>query len=215
MTSNATSAKATTSARRITGGNSVRLSGSGVPVASSGSARPLGRTRNWLFPLLAADMAGETRHRLMRRAQAGITRRLRKRFRRRIVSAGPLDITSVSSSRREPCGPRRVGWAEASRDALSALGQIMTQAFARTRRPSPRVTNALLLAGAMLMAPVIFASTASAQVLGYAPAPRSAFPSDNMVAPDEPAATGEASVLPERLRRTVVSLDTREAPGTV
>jgi lipoprotein-anchoring transpeptidase ErfK/SrfK len=85
----------------------------------------------------------------------------------------------------------------------------MTQTFARTRRPSPRVTNALILAGAMLMGPVIFASTASAQVLGYAPAPRSAFPSDNMVAPDEPAA------LPERLRRTVVSLDTREAPGTV
>jgi lipoprotein-anchoring transpeptidase ErfK/SrfK len=93
----------------------------------------------------------------------------------------------------------------------------MTQTFARIRRPSPRVTNALILAGAMLMGPVIFASTASAQVLGYAPAPRSAFPSDNMVAPDEPAATdnGEASVLPERLRRTVVSLDTREAPGTV
>jgi lipoprotein-anchoring transpeptidase ErfK/SrfK len=69
----------------------------------------------------------------------------------------------------------------------------------------------------MLMGPVIFASTASAQVLGYAPPPRSAFPSDNMVAPDEPAATddGNGSVLPERLRRTVVSLDTREAPGTV
>jgi lipoprotein-anchoring transpeptidase ErfK/SrfK len=69
----------------------------------------------------------------------------------------------------------------------------------------------------MLMGPVIFASTASAQLLGYAPAPRSAFPSDNMVAPEEPAATddGNGSVLPERLRRTVVSLDTREAPGTV
>jgi lipoprotein-anchoring transpeptidase ErfK/SrfK len=66
----------------------------------------------------------------------------------------------------------------------------------------------------MLMAPVIFASTASAQVLGYAPAPQSAFPSDNMIAPDQPMAA-DGSVLPERLRRTVVSLDTREAPGTV
>src|SRR5258708_7182693 len=90
----------------------------------------------------------------------------------------------------------------------------MTQAFARTRRPSPRVTNALVLAGAMLMAPVIFASTASAQVLGYAPAPQSAFPSNNMIAPDQPMA-GDGSVLPEGLRRTVVSLDTREAPGAV
>jgi lipoprotein-anchoring transpeptidase ErfK/SrfK len=69
----------------------------------------------------------------------------------------------------------------------------------------------------MLMAPVIFSSAASAQVLGYAPAPQSAFPSDNMIAPDQPAATddGNGSVLPERLRRTVVGLDTREAPGTV
>jgi len=93
----------------------------------------------------------------------------------------------------------------------------MTQIFATTRRPSPRVTNALVLAGALLIAPVIFASTASAQVLGYASAPQSAFPSDNMVAPDEPALTedGAGSVLPERLRRTVVALDTREAPGTV
>jgi lipoprotein-anchoring transpeptidase ErfK/SrfK len=98
-----------------------------------------------------------------------------------------------------------------------ASGQIMTQISGRFRRPSPRVTNALVLAGAMLMAPVIFSSAASAQVLGYAPAPRSAFPSDNMIAPDQPAATddGDGSVLPERLRRTVVGLDTREAPGTV
>jgi lipoprotein-anchoring transpeptidase ErfK/SrfK len=99
-----------------------------------------------------------------------------------------------------------------------ASGQIMTQTFAANRRPSPRVTNALVLAGALLIAPVIFAGEASAQVLGYASAPQSAFPSDNiMVAPGEPSLTddGDASVLPERLRRTIVSLDTREAPGTI
>ncbi len=95
-----------------------------------------------------------------------------------------------------------------------ASGQIMTQAFAGNRTSSSRVTSALVLAGAMLLAPVVFSSAASAQVLGYAPAPQSAFPSDNMVAPDEPAATGD-SALPEQLRRTVVALDTREAPGTV
>jgi lipoprotein-anchoring transpeptidase ErfK/SrfK len=98
-----------------------------------------------------------------------------------------------------------------------ASGQIMTQTSGRLRRLSPRVTNALILAGALVMAPVIFSSGASAQVLGYAAAPQSAFPSNNMVAPDEPALgdEGEGSVLPERLRRTVVALDTREAPGTV
>ena len=98
-----------------------------------------------------------------------------------------------------------------------ASGQIMTQTFAGFRRLSPRVTNALVLAGAMALAPVVFSSAASAQVLGYAAAPQSAFPSDNMVAPDEPALAdeGDGSVLPERLRRTVVALDTREAPGTV
>src|SRR5512141_2811063 len=98
-----------------------------------------------------------------------------------------------------------------------ASGQIMTQTFAGFRRLSPRVTNALVLAGAMALAPVVFCSAASAQVLGYAAAPQSAFPSDNMVAPDEPALADESdgSVLPERLRRTVVALDTSEAPGTV
>src|SRR5665647_1233982 len=96
-----------------------------------------------------------------------------------------------------------------------ASGQIMTQTFAANRTSSSRVTSALVLAGAMLLAPVVFSGAASAQVLGYAAAPQSAFPSDNMVAPDEPAATGDGSALPERLRRTVVALDTREAPGTV
>jgi lipoprotein-anchoring transpeptidase ErfK/SrfK len=100
-----------------------------------------------------------------------------------------------------------------------ASGQIMTQTFVGNRRPSPRVTNALVLAGALLIAPVIFASEASAQALGYASAPQSAFPSDNiMVAPGgEPSLMddGDGSVLPERLRRTIVSLDTREAPGTI
>jgi lipoprotein-anchoring transpeptidase ErfK/SrfK len=97
-----------------------------------------------------------------------------------------------------------------------ALGQIMTQIIAGIRRLSPRVTNALVLAGAMVLAPVVFSSAARAQVLGYAAAPQSAFPSGNMVAPDRPALVdGDGSVLPERLRRTVVALDSREAPGTI
>jgi lipoprotein-anchoring transpeptidase ErfK/SrfK len=98
-------------------------------------------------------------------------------------------------------------WQKHQCDAPSASGQIMTQTFAGIRRPLPRVTGALVVAGVMLMAPVIFARPAGAQVLGYASAPRGAFPSD--------ALTDDGIVVPERLRRAVVSLDTSEAPGTV
>jgi lipoprotein-anchoring transpeptidase ErfK/SrfK len=88
----------------------------------------------------------------------------------------------------------------------------MTQAFAGNRRLVPRATGALVFGAALMLSPVLFAGSASAQALGYADAPQSAFPSDAIV--DEPAET-DGSVLPERLRRTVVALETREAPGTV
>jgi lipoprotein-anchoring transpeptidase ErfK/SrfK len=59
-------------------------------------------------------------------------------------------------------------------------------------------------------------SSASAQMLGYASTPQSFFPSDNMtVAPVQPADEGDGSVVPERLRRTIVAFNTREAPGTI
>jgi lipoprotein-anchoring transpeptidase ErfK/SrfK len=132
------------------------------------------------------------------------------------VSGGRLDIIvsrRIGRNRAAPAELVVLGSIELMR---IALGQIMTQTIARFRRPSPRVTNALVLAGVMVMAPLIFSGTANAQVLGYAAAPQSAFPPGNMVTPDEPALADDGStVLPERLRRTVVALDTREAPGTV
>jgi lipoprotein-anchoring transpeptidase ErfK/SrfK len=93
----------------------------------------------------------------------------------------------------------------------------MAHTLKANHRQSLVVTTALI-AGSLLLAPAIFSSAASAQVLGYA-SPRS-FPSDNiMVAPDQPALSdegdGSSSVLPERLRRAVIAFDTREAPGTV
>jgi lipoprotein-anchoring transpeptidase ErfK/SrfK len=71
--------------------------------------------------------------------------------------------------------------------------------------------------GGALLASALFSSEASAQALGYASAPQSMFPSDNvMVTPNDPAAAEDSeAVLPERLQRAVVNLDTREAPGTV
>jgi lipoprotein-anchoring transpeptidase ErfK/SrfK len=96
----------------------------------------------------------------------------------------------------------------------------MAQKSAVDRRQSWRASSALILAGALLVAPAVFSGAASAQVLSYAPSPHGSFSSDDMtLAPSEPALTDQGDVrpsaLPERLRRTVVALNTREAPGTV
>jgi lipoprotein-anchoring transpeptidase ErfK/SrfK len=83
-------------------------------------------------------------------------------------------------------------------------GSPMTQSF--DRRPSSRVTGALVLS-AVLLAPLL-SSTANAQTFGYAASQPSAYPSDEVIASDEGAT-------PERLRRAVVAFGTTEAPGTI
>src|SRR5471030_2988148 len=128
-------------------------------------------------------------------------------------------ISQVSSVAMELWSPGRVLFAEHQRDA-HRTGQIMAQLFAGNRRLPLRATGALVFGAALIMSPAIFSSKASAQALGYASAPQSGFPSDNiMLAPIEPALTdggdGSASVVPQRLRRAVVSFNTGEAPGTV
>jgi lipoprotein-anchoring transpeptidase ErfK/SrfK len=89
----------------------------------------------------------------------------------------------------------------------------MTQPYAANRRSSPRATSALVFAGALLLAGVAGSGVASAQVLGYAPTQPGTFLQN--YGASAPAAEGEGSVLPERLRRATISLDTREAPGTI
>jgi lipoprotein-anchoring transpeptidase ErfK/SrfK len=68
-------------------------------------------------------------------------------------------------------------------------------------------------------APALLSSHASAQVLGYAAAPQASFPSDNLItAPPQPATSDDGArsyVLPARLQRSVVALNTSEAPGTI
>jgi lipoprotein-anchoring transpeptidase ErfK/SrfK len=93
------------------------------------------------------------------------------------------------------------------------LGQIMTQTSTSIRSLPSRLTGAVVFGAALMLAPI----SANAQLLGYASAPQNAFPSDNLLTPAEPALTdeGDSGVLPERLRRTTVALDTREAPGTI
>jgi lipoprotein-anchoring transpeptidase ErfK/SrfK len=88
----------------------------------------------------------------------------------------------------------------------------MTQILSATRRRQSRATNALAFASAILLTTSIF-SAAHAQSLGFAPAGQSAFPQGYVT--NDAAPQDEDSLLPERLRRQVVSFDSREAPGTV
>jgi lipoprotein-anchoring transpeptidase ErfK/SrfK len=83
--------------------------------------------------------------------------------------------------------------------------------FSENRRHASRASTALIFAAALL-APAFIATQASAQVLGYAAAPSSAFPSEDatLSLPED-----ESSAVPERLRRAVVAYDTNEGPGTV
>jgi lipoprotein-anchoring transpeptidase ErfK/SrfK len=93
----------------------------------------------------------------------------------------------------------------------------MTQPSSAIRQSSLRAT---ILAAAMILAPTLTATSAGAQSLGYAESP-SLFPTQDgsLVSPPsaitEDESDGSSSVLPERLRRTMVSYNGREAPGTV
>jgi lipoprotein-anchoring transpeptidase ErfK/SrfK len=89
----------------------------------------------------------------------------------------------------------------------------MTKKLASVRSPSRRATNALIFTG-IVLASAFLVSEASAQMLSYAPMPQSGFPSDNVIQETAPG-DDAAGVLPARLQRAVVSLDTHEAAGTV
>ena len=175
MTSSATSAKATTSARRITGGCSPLLSGSGVPtflwearVHWEGHAT--GSPPLWTEPGTEAG----------RRATAGssaTTRSARQSSigeRTSLTRAQSIDrARCVALGRTELREPRSRLLCRASFDA-HRTGQIMAQTSACDRGPSQRAINALVFAAALLLASAVFSSTASAQVLGYASTPQSA-----------------------------------------
>jgi lipoprotein-anchoring transpeptidase ErfK/SrfK len=95
----------------------------------------------------------------------------------------------------------------------------MAHKFAANRRQSLSAAGVLMLAGALLLTPVIFSGAAKAQVLSYAPSSQNSLRSDMTLAPADSAlpnqGDGSLGALPERLRRTVVALNTREAPGTL
>jgi lipoprotein-anchoring transpeptidase ErfK/SrfK len=81
------------------------------------------------------------------------------------------------------------------------------------RKLRPGAFNASVVAGVLSLTPFALAGQAEAQTLSYATVTSSAFPSDeDAVAPNGPS---DRRSLPDRLRRTIVALDTREAPGTI
>jgi lipoprotein-anchoring transpeptidase ErfK/SrfK len=82
-------------------------------------------------------------------------------------------------------------------------------------KPWAGTFNVLVVVGVLSSAPFALAGRADAQVLSYAPAPLSAYSSDDAVVAPNDQMTESPRVLPERLRRTMVALDTKEPPGTV
>jgi lipoprotein-anchoring transpeptidase ErfK/SrfK len=86
-------------------------------------------------------------------------------------------------------------------------GSPMTQSFAASRRYPSRVANALVFAGALILA---LPTAAGAQTFGYASTQPDGFPTDEVM-----TAPADEGAVPERLRRAVVAFNTAEAPGTV
>jgi lipoprotein-anchoring transpeptidase ErfK/SrfK len=118
----------------------------------------------------------------------------------------------------------------------------MTELSAVHRRPSPRAFNAFAFATALLIAPFAVPGSAHAQSLGYAPMQQQAYPDvygsrgyanqgyanqgyANQGYANQGYGTGQAlpgqpqvdedAVLPERLKRQIVSFDSREPAGTI
>ncbi|MDH6256171.1 L,D-transpeptidase [Bradyrhizobium sp. BR13661] len=91
----------------------------------------------------------------------------------------------------------------------------MTKFSVVRRSFSPRVVITCAFATALLTVPV----AAEAQVLGYAPMQLQSYPQDQAYsqgyANEAPQAADEDSVLPDRLRRQIVSFDRNEPAGTI
>src|SRR3954463_9536234 len=201
-----TSAKATISARLMTGGCSALLSGTALPAASAGTACSLARTRKRLSAGFGLQASRDPRATTVSGLPA-ITCLLGRSSRAASALTGGLAIF------RNRIVPVVLFSSDASVDAHRRGAQIMTTIFARRCRGSSRVGNALAVAAALVAAAAVLPGSASAQVLGYASMQQDVFLPGERTLRDE--ADRSDRVIPERLRRSIVAFDTREAPGTV
>jgi lipoprotein-anchoring transpeptidase ErfK/SrfK len=131
-------------------------------------------------------------------------------FHREIVKGGAVDRPNEKIQRLELAASGRVCSAVIKR---VTTGQIMSQEILENRKQARRA-NALVFAAALILAPSLMATAASAQVMSYASPSPDAFPADDVVANPQ-VDENDATVVPERFRRTIVAYDSREAPGTV
>src|SRR5258708_6707026 len=169
MIRSATSANATTSARRITGGASALLSGTGVPsdavrgwrspgwafwrslgngledTASAGTASAgtglLGATLTIVLPPREAAMTRQKRRRPRPELKAHNVG-LSRRFHRGSVSMPRLDSPRLRASRTEPRSADPVDWPEHHPMRIQR-GSVMTQYFVASRRYQSRLANAV------------------------------------------------------------------------
>ncbi len=87
----------------------------------------------------------------------------------------------------------------------------MAQEFTRK---ALRVSSALAFAAGLFIAPA-FMSSASAQIMSYAPTSQDGFLEDNAIVTPEQQQDAASYVMPERLRRAEVSYASNQAPGTI
>jgi lipoprotein-anchoring transpeptidase ErfK/SrfK len=85
---------------------------------------------------------------------------------------------------------------------------------ASSRKLSLRSVGAFALVAAMSLAPSLMTS-ASAQVMSYAPTSQDGFLEDSIMVTPEQQQDAASYVMPERLRRTEVSYVSNQAPGTI
>src|SRR5690349_15367262 len=95
----------------------------------------------------------------------------------------------------------------------------MSKASYACRRPPFGACKAAIAIPLVIVAPALGASAAAAQTLGYAPASSSPFATEDgtgfATPPTDDEGDGSTSVVPERLRRTIVNYSSHEPPGTV
>ena len=203
MIRSATSAKATTSVRRMTGGSSALLSGTGVPSGSLGEehAHWEGHAR-WFSPREGANVGARPNCAPANRTLADLTRGGPRRFHRGFVSDRHLDSDRCRHAPGGTASPPSAFVRAESITRCASNGAAHDTASASTRRHPSRATRRTRLRRRTCCSP----RRASRQRSQRPGARLRADPAERVsVRPDDGRRRDDTgSVLPERLRRAVV-----------